>query len=454
MNPEFQRNLWLEASSRRLAWLGLVLAVIYAAVAYASQSHVEGPGPSLAIAGLTVFGVCALIWGGRAAAGSVLGEVADRTWDFQRLSALTPWTMTWGKLFGATSLAWCAALSGLVIHAISAPPQSLGWNLLFMLGLALMFQALSLAAALIGVRKARAEGRAARAGGVLGGIILGLILLSGLAGTAGFQHGAGLSNAGWLLKSGGFASWWGLDVPAETFRALSMAAFAAFSLAAAWRLMRLELQMRNNPVVWGAFLLFVVVWIAGFPGPEGPGSSVVSAALAMGLAAYAAAFAEPADRLKLRAFTGLVRRGDIRAAAGVAPASVLPFLFALFLTLLAAASPGGGDAGGRTAALLAFIFRDLGVIVFFRFGPRPQRGDFGALIALFVLYGAGSVIGAGMDWSDGKALFQPLGGSALVAIVSGLVQGVIAWVLAARRVQAPENLVSALPSGPASALGS
>ena len=453
MNPEFQRNLWLEASPRRLAWVGLVLAVIYAAVGYASQNRIDGPAPSLAIAGMTVFGACALIWGGRAAAGSVLGEVADRTWDFQRLSALTPWTMTWGKLAGATSLAWCAALTGLVVRAVCAPPEALGWNLLFMLGLALMFQALSLSAAVIGVRKARAEGRVARSGGVLGGLILALILLSALAGTSGFQHGAGLNGAGWLFRSGGFASWWGLEIPGETFRALSMTAFAAFSLAAAWRLMRLELQMRNSQAVWGGFLLFVVVWIAGFPGPEGPGSNVVSAALAMGLAAYAAAFAEPADRLKLRAFTGLVRRGDIRAAAGVAPTTVLPFLFALFLTLLAAASPGGGDSGARTAALLAFIVRDLGVIVFFRFGPRPQRGDFGALIALALLYGAGNVIGAGMAWPDGKALFHPLGGSAVVSIVSGLVQGIVAWVLAARRVAAPENLVSALPSGPASAPG-
>jgi hypothetical protein len=446
MNPEFRRNLWLEVSIQRLAWAGLVLAVIYGAVGYAAQNHPEGPGPSLAVAGMIVFGACALIWGGRAAAGSVLGEVAERTWDFQRLSALTPWTMTWGKLLGATSLAWIAALTGLVVHAICAPRRALGWNLLFMLGLALMFQSLSLGAALIGVRKARAEGRVARSGGVLGGIILGLILLSGLAGTSGFQHGAGLSNAGWLLKSGGLARWWGMKIPGETFRALSMTAFAAFSLAAAWRLMRLELQMRNTAVVWGGFLLFLVIWVAGFPGSQGTGSNGVAAALAMGLAAYAAAFAEPADRLKLRAFTGRVRRGDVRAAAAVAPATVLPFLFALFLTLLAAASPGGGEAGGRTAALLAFIFRDLGVIVFFRFGPRPQRGDIGALIALALLYGAGGVIGGAMDWSEGRALFQPLEGSATICIVSGVVQGIIAWVLAARRVAAPETLVGPAPS--------
>ena len=28
MNPEFQRNLWLEASPRRLAWAGVVLSLL------------------------------------------------------------------------------------------------------------------------------------------------------------------------------------------------------------------------------------------------------------------------------------------------------------------------------------------------------------------------------------------------------------------------------------------
>lgn len=43
------------------------------------------------------------------------GEIADRTWDFQRLSALTPWSMTWGKLLGASSLAWLCALTGMAV---------------------------------------------------------------------------------------------------------------------------------------------------------------------------------------------------------------------------------------------------------------------------------------------------------------------------------------------------
>ena len=94
MNPEFQRNLWLEASPRRLAWAGLALAAIYgAALLIGWRGGMLIPG----FAGWLVFGITAVLWGPRIAGRAVGDEVADRTWDFQRLSALEPWTMTWGS---------------------------------------------------------------------------------------------------------------------------------------------------------------------------------------------------------------------------------------------------------------------------------------------------------------------------------------------------------------------
>jgi hypothetical protein len=79
----------------------------------------------------------------------------------------------------------------------------------------------------------------------------------------------------------------------------------------------------------------------------------------------------------------------------------------------------------------------LGVIALFRFGPRPQRGDFGAIVALAVLYGAGAIIGAAIGHGVGRALFAPLGDAPLVSLASGLVQAGLAWALAMGRVRAP-----------------
>ena len=127
MNPELQRNLWLEAGLKKLAWVGVVLAVIYGAavVIGGSASDAEALARALLVSGMGVFAVSGLIWGPRAAGRAVGNEVLQRTWDFQRLSSLTAWDMTWGKLFGATLLATCTGLTGVVVYLLLRS----GWKL-------------------------------------------------------------------------------------------------------------------------------------------------------------------------------------------------------------------------------------------------------------------------------------------------------------------------------------
>ncbi|CAN5893409.1 hypothetical protein BH11PSE1_BH11PSE1_03230 [soil metagenome] len=448
MNPEFQRNLWLEASPRRIAWAAVVLVMIYGATALVARDAASGPLPAMAGVGGLVFVICGLLWGSRAAGGAVLGEIADRTWDFQRLSALTPWSMTWGKLLGAASLAWVCALTGIVLMAglmlVQGQPGAL-WMLAFLVALALFLQALCLAAALIGVRKARAEGRVARAGGVLWGLIFGLILLMGVAGSSGFQRGAGLSGLSSFLYARGDITWWGQVFPAIAFRTVATLAFAGWGLAGAWRLMRLELQMKNLPVVWPAFLIFLAVFLGGFAySPGAVAAPLLVGALAVALAAYAGAFAEPADRVRLRQFGASAAKGDLARALPLTPSAIAPFLLAVILVVAAFVVGGAGSAfhqgpdPAQAAALLAFVLRDLGIITLFRFGPRPQRGDFGAVVALAVLYAVGGIVGGVISPDHGKALFVPMSDAPWVSLASGLAQAAIAWILAWRRIKAPE----------------
>ena len=105
MNPELKRNLWLELSAHRLI-LGLV--VIFA-IAFAARAML----PSLALFG---FVLIAVFWGARQAAAAVIEEARERTWDIQRMSSMDPWTMTWGKLLGSTSMAWYGGAICLVIY--------------------------------------------------------------------------------------------------------------------------------------------------------------------------------------------------------------------------------------------------------------------------------------------------------------------------------------------------
>ncbi|WP_374575239.1 hypothetical protein [Phenylobacterium sp.] len=447
MNPEFRRNLWLEASPRRMTWAAVTLALVYAAALLSTRGRPEFAPHALSAAGFVVFLVCGLLWGARSAGGAVLGEITERTWDFQRLSALTPWQMTWGKLFGASSLAWICALSGLaamipLMQQTRAPDWP--WRLAFLIELALLLQGLSLAAALVGVRKARAEGRPARGGAVLGGLVLGLVLLLGVAGSRGFQHGTGLAWATRIFEGQGFVDWWGVIRPAAHFRAVAVAGFAAFAVAGAWRLMRLELMMRSALLVWPAFLVYLAVFAGGFPFRNGGlGASLLTAALAVALCVYAAAFAEPADRVRLRRFASAVRAGDLAEAAHLAPAALTPLLFAAGLLLAAVLT---GDVHGprlwQTAALVAFVARDLAIVAIFRLGPRPQRGDLSAILALALAYAVGGIVAASMFGAEGAAMVAPSG--SMGSVVAGLIQAVALWALAARRLSAP-------PAAPASA---
>ena len=99
MNPEFQRNLWLELTPRRMhpdgrrCWR----CVFFAAALAGGRSAAR----RLRRAALYL---SSSSWSGARATRrcSVVGEIRDRTWDGQRLSSLGARQMTWGKLFGST----------------------------------------------------------------------------------------------------------------------------------------------------------------------------------------------------------------------------------------------------------------------------------------------------------------------------------------------------------------
>ncbi len=441
MNPEFQRNLWLQTSPRKLAWAGVSLALIYGAAVALGHDEPEQILPRLAMLGGVVFVVCAMLWGARASGNSVLAEIADRTWDFQRLSALDPWSMTWGKLFGGASLAWLCGLTGLLFVAAGmiVNDASPGTTLVAMLATAVLFQGVSLGAALIGVRKARAEGRIARVGGVLGGLIVGAMLLSWVAGSAGFQHGAGSSSLSQIWQGRGFVSWGHGFYPADLFRAVCLTLFAGWAVVGAWRLMRLELQMQNAPVVWPAFLIFLAVFAGGFALRTGGMTAACTAgALVVALCAYAAAFAEPADRVRLRQFMAAVGKGDFARAAPLTPSPLAPVLISTLLVLAGFAAKGNSPAAldlDQAAALIAFLVRDLGVIALCRLGSRPQRGDMSAVVAIGLLYGVGGAVGLATAGTNGTALFVPISDAPMISLASGAVQALLVWILAAGRIR-------------------
>ena len=119
MNPEFKRNLILSASPFRQLILPLsMLAIIYLFYLINGQYF----GQSLATACAIIFLVVMLLWGSREVSDSLMDEMQEKTWDFQRMSSMGAWPMVWGKIVGASFYISLSALIALLAYAYSIQP--------------------------------------------------------------------------------------------------------------------------------------------------------------------------------------------------------------------------------------------------------------------------------------------------------------------------------------------
>ena len=116
-NAEFVRQLWLNCTHSAVLWtLGIagLLCVVPYAVAGAQ---------AMAILTSSALWITLLFYGAYLAGNSLRQELQQKTWDWQRMSSLTPWQMSWGKWLGATAPAWlyaaCFITAGLLAQSLS-----------------------------------------------------------------------------------------------------------------------------------------------------------------------------------------------------------------------------------------------------------------------------------------------------------------------------------------------
>ncbi len=455
MNPELQRNLWLEATRRQIASAAVLLGLIFVLVWLLGRGR---DAHDFVLAGGLVFVVAGLLWGSREARASVVHEVYNRTWDFQRLSALSPWTLTWGKLVGATSRPWmfagvALAVAFLQLASISSVAHALFWALVG-LGCAVFLQASGMAVGLIEIRKARALGRLP--GLRSPGLSLLLLVLAGLGLSVWRRthpfglHGFGLDGEVTPLF------WWNVGYDRTGFAAASLVALAAFAVLWAWRLMRLELQLNNAPWAWLLFVAGAGLYAAGFgtllwfPPPQ---VRLGWASAAFAACAYVAAFVEPADRVQLRRFAAAVARFDVERLWWSLPTPIVPALLAVLsaLTLSTMLWRQGEFAPSAFGlALVAFFLRDLGLIAGLRLSPHSRRSDFSVIAALLLTYVIGGLVGRVLAGRAGAALFVPSLRAPALSLAAGLGEAVLAWAFAAWRVahNASPPLVRPQPAPP------
>ncbi len=416
MNPELRRNLWLELSPRRMLLMALILGLVFFAAAVAGGNDFA-PAAVAEVA----FYFLVVIWGARNAGLSVVGEIRDRTWDSQKLSALTPAQMFWGKLFGSTAYNWFGGLIALAVILV----YDLGRigvigtliDFVYFIALGLIAQAVSMLVSLVAVRRRQTHSR----------FEVFLYQLAGVvAAIAVYYVWRAADPAGSLIARGAAVdtiTWWGMALDARSFLLVSLAVFTGWTLLACYRQMRLELMVRNGPLVWIGFLIFIGLYVAGFnawlsANPAEQYWDVVARRLLLvatvfGSLTYLMVLLEQKDRVLYRWMGGQLARARIDRVFWNFQSWMMSY-FAAFVVVAAlvgwlhlhAANPLPSQA--LLVAALGFLTRDCAIFVLFQALAGRRRADFAALAVLVALYGLLPAIIGGMGVHAVGALFYPL----------------------------------------------
>ncbi len=400
MNPEFRRQLTLELSPSRLVLMPAILLLLAICV-FALDQH--DPLATLHKGTFTVLGLLGAAVGSFTALSSINDEVNDRTWDQQRMSAMGPWPMAWGKLLGGPSYAWwgvlwCAAaalVTGAMLGRLSSTLMALA---LALMGIVALHSAI-MASRLFGMDPAKPA--SARQSWALVVVLLLLLQLGSLV-TAGI---------GELFGPHGQGRWWGLRIHSTHLGLLLMASTMLLGVLALWRAMAMQLSVPTTPWAWvlgNASLCLLLVGLI----PDAH-MRVIAALLLLMLSALYIATVEGQVAQRWRAVLYSARRGQWRRLWVNMPLWPISWCMG-FAVLLPAYVVWNADPLSYRSALgpfmlmvLLHVLRDCGVYLFFslRSSSRSPLG-----MTLMVLFVVGGLLPA-MLWSTGLApLFEPLFG--------------------------------------------
>ncbi len=416
MNPELQRNLRLELTPHRMFAMPLVLGLFFLFLAVVSSD--DWPD-SLASTASWFIGAIVLLWGGRQATESVIEEISQRTWDWQRMSTLSPWDMTWGKLFGATSYSWYGAILCALVLIFTLPAAESPSNALVILsalfGYGLLMQALGLTLALHIARRYRAISSRE----TTGAYFLMLLMTSGVL-------PAILINS--LESSVPDLVWHGLPLPRTEFNLLSLWIFVGWAWLGAYHAMRRELQFKNPPWAWLAFVVFCMVYLAGFDiAAEHEKELAVPftwlIAFGTGLFwTYLLLLSEAKDLTQARHLALAWQRGQWADLLDQTPRWLLTLLLtsAIALVALVVAPHVPIDSGYSALPIIMlsmtlFALRDVGIVLLLNWPAKlnttpnaNRRADVAAMVYFLVLYLVVPGILANSEFPALAALFWPV----------------------------------------------
>jgi len=255
INPEFQRNFWLEVSPQRLLAFPLCLAAWFYLL-----TLFDGGKWVFFYSSIWFFFFITGVWGAQRAAGSITSEIQGRTWLLQRLTSMKPWAMVWGKLFGGLIITWYGGMMCLAAFMYSQIKLFTGvkWFLtseglvsasFYLIGAGLLCQIVGLMSGMALLKFNKHDRLSARNNGSLLGLAIGVILIIVAVGR---------------VNQIPAITWYGIKFSSIYFWLGSLYLAVAWGLIGLYMLMRKEFQMRCHPLVWFVFMVSVIFYCMGF----------------------------------------------------------------------------------------------------------------------------------------------------------------------------------------------
>jgi len=271
LSPELQRHLWLRFSLFRLLAVPVfILCALYAITTFYGEAWPR----ELYARAIQFYGILIVIWGNYEAANVLREEVRSNTWDFQRMSPMSPAALIFGKLFGATSYIWYASLPllGLAVYAwvtrlggfapavpAGADAKDVFFMVFFMIVAGVAGHAVSFLASFDGmVGKTHYDPRNRQPRNMTA-FLMGMGVSFGIYALIGrnFYRGRG------FFEKTPVVEWFGMTFPSEYFSIATVAFFLFWIFMGIYRLARRELMYRTTPICWFLAVGSIALFMAG-----------------------------------------------------------------------------------------------------------------------------------------------------------------------------------------------
>jgi hypothetical protein len=373
LNSEIQKYIWKDFTKHKLIAVPTISFIIFFSLLNNWQNSQE---LTLGITSFISFSII-FIYASYAAMNSIFEELNDGTWDYQRLSPISPLNLTFGKLFGSTLFAYYIGFFALLTQyyflAITSQNQFESFiKILLTLLCAIFCNALSLFIATLSLQEKTKNKKIASS------LAYFLCLL--------FSSSIYLS-----INNNDIVTWYKLNFKSSIFLAFSVSFFLIWTLFGIYRTLKQNLMYRVTPLAWTSFVVFIIIYISGFEinfiNNEIFEHIIITSFTISVLMTYISIFSEKINITKFKIFLNSIKSKNLITTLQTTAKWLPVFFITLILMVISLIS------FSKTykeifliVGIIIFLLRDISIIYFFRFANKNNKSGFAILFYLIVLY--------------------------------------------------------------------